>query len=381
MESEPKVPASKSWSSRLGHALIAQSENKGCLPLLYRVLKHLTFWTVVFYCLALILVMSLLSHVGERNVTTAFLLFVPPSVWWLPALPLAAAALLLHRRALLLLLVMMLWFSHSFLGWRSGGDTPETTPKEGQLRVMTYNRGQHMNQSLQPFKNATRPDILVFQEAFGKAAGFAAAEEYAEFTHTRSVGEHTLLSRFPILEEKELPALPGKPSKAVRFVLDWNGRHIALYSVHLQTPREVLEHQMRGSFLYGVLGFPGTPWAEKRQKMQTFWDDQIADAQLVLKAAREDSLPVILAGDFNSPHVGYVHRLMAAELGDAHDQTGGGFGWSFPGVTRNPLSAGGPWMRIDYVFFGKSWKAVACVTEPKRPSQHRAVMAVLEFQP
>ena len=32
-----------------------------------------------------------------------------------------------------------------------------------------------------------------------------------------------------------------------------------------------------------------------------------------------------------------------------------------------PLSRGGPWMRIDYVFGDKEWEPVWCITEKRRP--------------
>lgn len=242
---------------------------------------------------------------------------------------------------------------------------------------MTNNHGQHNKQSLQPFKNAIQPDIIVLQETPGRAAKYRADENYRELPHTENLREHTILSRYPILESSQLPALPGASPKAVRFVIDWHGKQVAIYSVHLHSPRDTLGYQKWGPFLYGVLGLPGTPWAEKRQRLQQFWDRQIADAQIVLHAVREDPLPAIIAGDFNAPHVGYIHRLMTRELGDSHDRSGRGFGLTFPGYTRNPLSLGGPWMRIDYVFYNKQWEAIQCVTEPKRASQHRAVAATL----
>lgn len=357
--------------------MVDASENQGCWPLMYRWLRRLTFASVLLYAAGLIVLMLAMSRLGERNVATAFLLFLPPSVWWLPALPLALAALIFHRRALIGLMLVMVWFGYGFLGWRWGNE-PATGGEV--LKVMTYNRGQHMNQSLQPFKQLTQPDIIVFQEAYGRAAGFKASEEYSEFIDARNVLEHTIVSRYPILEEKPLPALPGKSPKAIRFVIDWKGRQIAVYSVHLQTPREVLRYQMRGAFIYGLLGFPGSPWEDKKKNLQTFWDDQIADAQIVLKSVREDPLPAIVAGDFNSPSMGYVRRRIAQELGDSHDSAGSGFGWSFPGTTHNPLSAGGPWMRIDYVFYSRHWEALQCITEEKRPSQHRALTATLRLK-
>ncbi len=378
MDSKTRVRVKRSWMARTGQALIAASENEGWWPLLYKWLSRLTLWSVLLYVTGLLLLMAALSHIGERNATTAFLIFLPSTLWLLPAPPLALAALLLHRRALLVLSLAVVWFGYDLMGWRAGKTAPSSGT--GILKVMTYNRGQNMNQSLQPFKNATTPDVIVLQESFGRAAGYAAAEGYSEFLHTRSHDEHTILSRYPILEETALPSLPGKPSKAVRYVIDWEGRQIAVYTVHLHSPRDVLASQMRGGFIYGVLGLAGGRWEDRSRALQTFWDGQIADAELVLKTVREDPLPAIVAGDFNSPQAGYVHRLITRELGDSHAEAGEGFGWSFPGTTRNPLSAGGPWIRIDYVFFNQHWEALQCITEPDRPSQHRALTSTLRLK-
>lgn len=375
MDAEQNAPANP-LLAKAGQALLAAAENEGCWPLVYRWLKRLTWWTVAAYCAGLLLLQAALRWVGELNPTTAFLLYLPPSLWWLPALPLAFLALLLHRRALLLLLAVLAWFCYAFLGWRQGRARPEAGPT---LTLMTYNRGQHMNQSLQPFKALTHPDLIVMQEAAGRAAGYAQAPEYAEFKHARSLGEFTLLSRYPVLEERLVPAAPGREVRAARFVIDWQGRQVAVYAVHLQTPRDVLMYQMRGAFLYGVIGWPGTPWEDNRLELQTFWDGQIADARAVLDAVRADPLPALVAGDFNAPHMGHIHDLIIRELGDAHAAAGAGFGFSFPGTTRNPLSAGGPWMRIDYVFHSRHWQALNCTTEASRPSQHRAVAATLRL--
>ena len=36
-------------------------------------------------------------------------------------------------------------------------------------------------------------------------------------------------------------------------------------------------------------------------------------------------------------------------------------------------------MRIDYLFHDENWETIQCITEPDRPSQHRAVVAKLRF--
>ncbi|WP_395747306.1 endonuclease/exonuclease/phosphatase family protein [Prosthecobacter sp.] len=371
------------WMIRLGKALIAAGEKGGLGALLWRFFRRLTLVLSVIYILFISALWAGTAGVGERNITTAFLLFIPPSVWFLPLVVLLPLALVFHRGCFLAQVFAGLLLLWGWLGFNLGGGRAGGTPRsDDELTLMTYNRGQHMNQSLQPFKNATRPDLLLFQDAWDRAAGFRQAPGYAEFGHAVSVGEFTLLSRFPIMENALLPAWPSpQDCRAARFVIDWKGQPVSIYAVHLMTPRDELNANMRGGFLWGVLGLPGTRWAEKRRQRQAFWDGQLKDAETLLKAMREDPHPCIAAGDFNSPSTGCIHRLLCREMGDAHAAAGEGCGFTFPGVTRNPLSLFGPWLRIDYVFYDRHWQAVACETEIERPSQHRAVTATLRREP
>lgn len=381
--STAKQPAEGGWVTAAEQRIVKAAQEGRLSGMLWRFCRKATFGLVVVYAAFLALVWMGSFWLGERNITTAFLLYAPPAIWLLPVVPLAALCLIFYRRCLLGLVGLVAIVGWGWMGFRVAPPKPWAAgPAPGVLTVMTYNRGQHMNQSLQPFKAATAPDVLTMQEAAGRAPGFLNAPAYSEFTDAKNIGEFTLLSRFPIKHAEVVPAgVSPYFARAARFVIDWNGRLISIYSVHLQTPREVLRAYRGGAFLYGLLGMPGTPWNEKRLHYQAFWNRQIDDAQAILDAVRRDPHPAIVAGDFNAPHVGLIHRLIAAELGDAHAEAGSGFGFTFPGATHNPLSAGGPWLRIDYVFFNRSWQAVSCLTESDRPSQHRAVVAKLLLKP
>lgn len=333
----------------------------------------------VFNLLLTLALLLALRHVGEANHGLALLLFAPPTLWLLPGLLLLPFALIWSWRALPLLAAAACVVLGPFMGWQADRGAPTADAYAApSLTLMTWNRGQHGGQSPVDFKRRQQPDLLVLQESAKRERAFAKSSDYGDYAAYQSAGEHTLLSKFPILESTLLPSgAAPRTARSARFVVDWNGRRIAVYSVHLHTPRDVLLSQWRSGLFYGLLGFPGTPWAERSSQYQVFWDGQLDAAAKILDAVRTDPLPALIAGDFNSPHTGLIRHRLTRALGDAHAEAGAGFGFTFPGKTRNPFSAGGPWLRIDYIFFTRHWSAMTCTTEAERASQHRAVAARL----
>jgi endonuclease/exonuclease/phosphatase (EEP) superfamily protein YafD len=372
------------WLKRLGQVLADDTARRGCLAKVARLIGR-GFAVLAFAHAALLLfLIAAFRWVGENHLTLAFLLYLPRVIFLLPAPFLLLPAVLCRRwTATLALSGASLLFLNVAMDLRWRGAAPPTAATPGaSLIVLTYNRGEHANQSLQPFKNHVRPDLIVLQEAPGRAAGYLAAEGYGEFPHARDVAEFTLLSRYPILSAEGVPTPPGTgfAPVAARFTIDFSGTPVAVYSVHTASPRDTLLYYRRGAFLHGLIGLPGTPFAEKRRANQSFWDRRIAEARQLAEQVAADPLPTIVAGDFNAPAGGYIHGLFAARFEDAHRAAGHGFGHSFPGTTRNPLSRGGPWMRIDYLFCDEVWESVWCLTEARRPSQHRAVAAMFRLR-
>jgi vancomycin resistance protein VanJ len=368
---------------RTGEILADDSSRRALLSGLSRWGRRIWGGLTIAYALGLLFLMFAFGWIGERNLTLAFLLYLPRVIFLIPGTFLLVPALLLHRWSALALLVCSIWFVFGAMDFRlrAAPDPLPSTPGKS-LTVLTYNRGEHANQSLQPFKNHTRPDLLLLQDAPGRASGYLSAEGYGEFPHATDVGEFTLLSRHPILSAEIVPPGPGEGSTpvAARFTIDFAGSSVAVYSVHTVSPRDTLLHYRRGAFLHGLIGLPGTPFAEKRKANQSFWDQRILQARRLADHIAADPLPVIVAGDFNAPAGGHIHRLFESRFQDAHTNAGHGFGHSFPGTTRNPLSFGGPWMRIDYLFCNDAWEPVWCLTEANRPSQHRAVAAMFRLE-
>lgn len=363
---------------RLGETLADDEKRQRLASRIRLATRILVIAPAILYGALLLLALLCFRFIGEQNLTVTFLLYLPRVLFLLPAAILLPLVLLVDRRIAILLFAACLAFFFFGMGWQLGATPEPLASAPGRsLTVLTYNRGQHAQQSLQPFKNQTDPDIIILQEARGRARGYSVAEGYEKFTHTIDEGEFTLLSRYPILGARsvEREGAPGAPPRAARFEIDFEGTRIALFAVHTESPRDVLLYYRQGAFLWGVLGLPGTPFAEKRKSNQVYWNERIAEARELRDTFASDPIPVLVAGDFNAPAGGYIHGLFLEEFADAHRSAGSGFGYTFPGTTRNPLSGGGPWMRIDYLFCNDAWTANWCITESGRPSQHRAVTA------
>lgn len=339
---------------------------------------------LIVWLVCLIALLVLFRWPGEANPFTAFLLYLPPSLWCLPGLALIPLALILRFRLALVLSAATVLILGLGSGWRFGGPFEPPPPSErtpDSLMVLTNNRGQGGGHSLRPFMNRVQPDVMLFQESSGRAASYLRDQGYAAFAHGQSLGEFTILSRFPITAANlvEVPVDDRAVKYACRFEMDWDGRRVAIYNVHFPSPRGALLSMRGGAFLYG-LPIPTERWRKRRQQVVTFWERHLALAEDLVRRLKAEPLPFVVGGDFNSPHFGRVHHRLRQVTTDAHHAAGDGFGFTFPGQTRNPLSLGGPWMRIDGVFVSPTWQVKGCWTEPDRPSQHRAVAAFLTLE-
>ncbi|MES2597092.1 MAG: endonuclease/exonuclease/phosphatase family protein [Verrucomicrobiota bacterium] len=353
----------------------------------YRALRLLTRAVTWLYLLGFLALM-LGSHVwGQANLTTAALMYVPQWAIIVPALALLLPVLLFDWKSLPFLLVACAFFVYEHLDFRFGSQASGTDGPKGlhTLRVMTWNRGQGKGASLQVIKKDLNPDFVLLQDQVGKATYYKSTPEYEEFTNVNGAGEFVMLSRWPILSVELLGIDRTQkgllsPGRAARFVVVAAGARIAVYDVHLQTPRGALESYKRGAFLYGIIGLPGTPWEAKKKAYQAFWDSQMAVAREIAERIRAETMPVIVCGDFNTPTFGPIYDEFADQLQDAHLETGSGCGYTFPGDTRNPLALFQPWMRLDQIFASKHWEVRRCEVINAK-AQHLPVVSELHLLP
>jgi vancomycin resistance protein VanJ len=336
---------------------------------LWRILRTLLLLSSSLYATALVLLYLAFRWIGESNPTLAVLLYVPQTVWFLPLAGFLPLALLLHRPSALILIGASL-FTAMLGGFEFS--LPGIGVKDS-LGIMTYNYGQHGGQSMRPFLEAENPDIVTLQEAERRAAGYR--KTYPEF-QVQECGEFLILSKLPFATEHPVLVRSAHHRKpiAARFELIYQQQRIVFYSVHLPTPRDQLYGSGLRTLVAGLLPLPGL--GDRKRQAQQYWTTRVEIARELHSWFASETLPLLVAGDFNTPQHGKIHSILFDGLIDSHEQKGTGFGFTFPGTTGNPLAFGGPWLRIDYVGAGsKHWRCVYARAEPDRPSQHRSYMA------
>ncbi len=252
--------------------------------------------------------------------------------------------------------------------------TPDRPGAPDTITLVTHNVGQGNRQQFVDFLGQVKPDIILLQDAGSRSKDYA--RRFPDY-HVAARGEFVCISRY-LIQQSDLLEQPNwnKRPVAARFEVLVQGKPLALYNVHLPTPRQQLNRFLSGRVLAEMFGEDdsGSGGVTSYKEWIT---KQIELAETLSRRISSEKLPYIAAGDFNMPDHGYIYSLFADQMTDAFSEAGRGLGLTFPGRTSNPLMFFGPWLRIDFIFAGKGWKPVFCVPEPGRRSQHRAVMARL----
>jgi len=320
---------------------------------------------------AIVLLVGLTHLVGENFWPFAILVYAPPQMWLIFLTVVSAASWKVARRLALLSLGTALFIAGPLWEWRTHRPSVIALSDKGAtLRVLTVNRGDHHEHSMAAYVMQQQPDVIAMQDSMFTRAWVPNAPEYAALTHQSRVGEFLLLSRFPITQT-QLITTPLPPYRAhfkgARFQIDFHGRPVAVYNVHLPSPRPHLLHA--GSH----------PSKASLDSLCLYWSDHGALVEDLLKRIESESLPAIALGDWNQPAVGPRYRRLIRHLQDSHAQAGLGYGWSFPGDLWTPFTLGQAWLRLDLVLCSKDWRVQRSEVEPESESQHCAVSAVLQL--
>ncbi len=324
----------------------------------------------------------LLQGVGQGHYLVAPLCYLPlacagwvllllglPGWWWGRKLGLA---LLLGGVVYLLLL----------LDWRlPERAVPPVDGSRPELRAAFVNWGDVDEPAWEAWLKAEQPDLVALtdvRERHGIAPGAAAV---AGLPHVLKVGEHVLASRYPFSGGVVArPALAqGKPVHylpAARFQVDAPGGPVAVYVVHLRSPRDALRKYGEAKFWrWTWSGLP--PGVHEGNTLDFYWREQEAVLTALLAQMRAETLPTLVLGDWNLPDFGPRYRELTRDFLDAHRQAGSGYGHTFPGDVKLSAAFNRPWMRIDYALADRRhWQVLECRVQAEAGgSQHRGLLA------
>lgn len=312
---------------------------------------------------ALLGAVALGNAVGpERWWWSTLNLYLPQWLWAVPGVLVLAVVLRFAWRWVWAPLACLAWVAGPLMGleWHA---PPAGPPAGTRLRVMTYNvkygRGD-MAAAIRQIRAAS-PDLLLLQDAGGLLLGRLG--DALRPWHVASVGQYVVASRFPIesLEARPLPAT-GEASADFNYLrteLQVGGCALVVYDLHLLTPREGLSAVK-------------TEQEEGIGDMERNARARLAQAEVVAAALREETGPVLLAGDLNAPDVSLVcRRLRETGLRDAFAEAGRGYGYTY----GHSLRVGRSYMRIDHILLGRGLRALECRAGGALGSQHRPVIA------
>ena len=231
------------------------------------------------------------------------------------------------------------------------------------LRVITCNAfsANAEGEKLAALALAHRADVLVIQEYtpwFAQRLEGALGKDYPHrVARPRGdAGGMAVLSRLPLVGAADFDVSRrggGADRPQVRVVLDaGGGRRVALYNCHPHSPRTPAHYRMHGH--------------------------AVAD---VRDAALRETLPTVLAGDFNMTESNWEHHMLrGAGFADAFDHAGRrgparGTTWPKRSVARFI-----PGIRIDHVYTRGGLVPVRCEVLPPPHSDHAPLLVELAFE-
>lgn len=176
-------------------------------------------------------------------------------------------------------------------------------------------------------------------------------------------------SRVQLLEEKRIKlATDDSVSMGVtRVRFRWQGREAVLYNVHLRTfgERKPWSDPARN------LASPAF-WASYLRQYREAFIQRARESESIRKLMDEETLPLVIAGDFNSTVHTWSYHHLARGMQDAFVEAGKGHGLTYH--ARYPV------VRIDHVLVSPHWEVYRAEVTPAPYSDHRPLQVTLGWR-
>lgn len=266
--------------------------------------------------------------------------------------------------------------------------------RPGDLRMMTFNvprwggiPEETKAERLSALVRRTAPHLMALQEArtyfdsggtlmertrpyvrvlVGPPLDYHVAHAQAE-DHT----PQPVLGRVPLYDLSQKTLRMGNAKEDLTYVVRtgfrWKGRRAVLYNVHLRSFGGDKPWRAENPHLFD-LGF----WKPYLRQYRRAYRARAREVEHIRTMMDKETLPVVIAGDFNSTPHSWAYRQLSAGMQDVFRLTGRGWGSTYH--SRLPFA------RIDFVLASKEWEAVSARVLDVELSDHRPVLAVLRWR-
>ena len=180
--------------------------------------------------------------------------------------------------------------------------------------------------------------------------------------------QQPILSKLKVIGQSESKFVYDEddydPLFMTRSVVDWKGKEIAIYNVHLRT-----YGRNKPWYHPEIHWFDWSFWQPFAEQIEAAYSTRSWQLDRILEVVEKENLPFLLVGDFNSSPYGWIYSKLNEKYTDVFQESTRGFGHTYH--VELPL------VRIDYVFASSEWIAVSSnlAQESSVVSDHRPLVA------
>lgn len=238
------------------------------------------------------------------------------------------------------------------------------TGSQPSLKILSHNIGWYTTKSptLVKLIDKEQADIVFLQETVQKHRKKVfdlLKSDYPYQIDTPPVG---VLSKYPILSS-EILHLANHPETQHRAIIKFNKQEIVIYNMQATGPWVKM---------YNIFPFIKIPVYKYKQRFPEIQD--------LVERVQQETLPVIVAGDFNMTDESQDYYKVQKVLQDSFLKSGFGFGFTWPHgffAKKINLKLTYPVCRIDYIWYSKHWGAKSSSVLEATESDHLPVAAEL----
>lgn len=256
---------------------------------------------------------------------------------------------------------------------RIGECVTEALPSKptSSIRIVSHNVGQtlaHWNQ-IEPLLSHEDVDVVFLQEVPSSLAtqvveNFKTSYPFQARGSTSGPNEIGMmtLSRYPILSTNNLRLDAEGLVEQQRLLINMRGHHLIAYNIHTTFPWLRFNRESGNS-----------------RGPSITYDDSVRGREIarLLQLVDHETLPVILAGDFNLTDHSGDYRSIAAVLTDSHKSTDRACYVSWPArstpAVKLPFAI--PIVKIDYIFHTQEFTTRASYMMKDTGSDHMPIAA------